>query len=118
MTYVDGYVLAVPRTKLNAYKKLAKLGAKLWMEHGALAYTESVSDDMNVHCGIPFPKMVKPRKGEVIIFSWIVFKSKADRKKVNALVMKDPRLSGFDPKKMPFDVKRMSMGGFKVLVEV
>ena len=117
MPYVDGYVLPVPTKNLNAYRAMARVGAKVWKDHGALQYRECVGDDLNVKFGMPFPKLVKAKKGETVVFSWIVFKSRAHRDRVNAAVMKDPRLAACMTKKMPFDVKRMGVGGFKVLVE-
>ena len=115
---VDGFVLVAPTQNVNAYKKLAKLGAKVWKDHGALEYRECVGDDMGVPFGVQFPKLAKAKAGETVVFSWIVYKSKADRNRINAKVMKDPRMAAAcDPKSMPFDVKKMSWGGFKVLVE-
>ena len=115
--YVDGFVLPVPKKNIPAYRRLAKIAAKVWMEHGALQYRECVGDDLAVKFGLPFPGIVKPKPGETIVFAWITFKSRAHRDRVNAKVMKDPRLTcGMDPKKMPFDCKRMSYGGFTVLV--
>lgn len=117
MPYVDGFVLVVPTKNIKAYKKLAAVGAKVWKEHGALEYRECVGDDMNVPCGLKFPKLAKAKAGETVVFSWILYRSKADRNRINARVMKDPRLAAScDPKNMPFDVKKMSWGGFKVLV--
>ena len=117
MRYVDGFVLVVPRKKLAAYKKLATLGGKVWMEHGALEYCEAVGDDLKTMCGLPFPKLAKLKKGEVVFFSWIVYRNKAHRDRVNAKVMKDPRMNAFDPADMPFDWKRMSHAGFRILVD-
>ena len=117
MSYVDGYVLPVPTKNLAAYRKMAAVGAKVWREHGALEYRECAGDDLNVKFGMPFPKLMKLKRGETAVFAWIVFKSKADRDRINARVMKDPRIQSPDPKKMPFDVKRMAYGGFTVLVE-
>jgi uncharacterized protein YbaA (DUF1428 family) len=118
MPYVDGFVLAVPKKNLPAYKRLAQKASKVWREHGALEYRECVGDDLDVKFGVPFPKLVKPRAGETVVFSWIVYKSRAHRDRVNAKVMADPRLTDMcDPKKLPFDCKRMVYGGFKVLVE-
>lgn len=119
MPYVDGFVLPIAQKNLAAYKKISKLAGKIWKEYGALEYRECASDDMNFPMGIPFPKLVKPKAGEIIVFSWILYKSKADRNKINAQVMKDPRLASMcDPKKMPFDCKRMTMGGFKTIVDM
>lgn len=118
MAYVDGFVLVVPTRNISAYRKLARIAAKVWKEHGALEYRECVGDDLKVPFGLQFPKLTKARPGETVVFSWIVYKSKAERNRINAKVMKDPRLaSSCDPKNMPFDVKKMSWGGFKVLVE-
>jgi uncharacterized protein YbaA (DUF1428 family) len=97
---------------------MAAQGGKIWREHGALEYRECAGDDLNVKFGIPFPKLLKLKRGETAVFAWIVFKSKAHRDRVNAKVMKDPRLNdSMDPKKMPFDHKRMVYGGFTVLVD-
>ncbi|UYN96827.1 MAG: DUF1428 domain-containing protein [Enhydrobacter sp.] len=115
MSYVDGYVLPVPKKNLAAYRKMARLAARVWRDHGALDYRECVGDDMNVKFGLPFAKLVKPKPGEAIVFSYVVFKSRAHRDRVNARVMSDPRLAQA-PKTMPFDFKRMAYGGFKTLV--
>lgn len=117
MSYVDGYVLPVPRKNIAAYKKLAALGGKLWMEHGAISYKECVAEDMKVKCGLPFPKIVKPKRGEVIVFAYIVFKSRKHRDAVNKKVMNDPRMAEA-PKEMPFDFKRMVSGGFETMVDL
>lgn len=114
MSYVDGYVLPVRKKHLAHYRRMARQAAKIWREHGALDYRECVADDLDVKFGLPFPKMVKPKPGETVVFSWVVFKSRAHRDKVNARVMSDPRLKM--PKVMPFDPKRMAWGGFKTLV--
>lgn len=115
--YVDGFVLAVPKRNIVAYRRMAKMGAKIWLEHGALEFRECVGDDMAVKMGMPFPRMMKTRPKETVVFSWITFKSRAHRDAVNAKVMKDPRLGDMDPKTMPFDMKRMAYGGFKILVD-
>ncbi len=116
--YVDGYVLLVPKKNLAAYKRMASMGCKVWMKHGALDYKECVGEDLNTKCGVPFTKLAKPKPGETVVFSFIVYKSRAHRDRVNAKVMKDPLMN--DPKwkdmPMPFDIKRMTFGGFKVLV--
>ena len=117
MRYVDGFVLTVPKKNLSAYRRMAAKAGKIWREHGALEYMEAAGDDLAVKFGLPFPKMAKPKNGETIVFSYIVYKSKADRNKVNAKVMKDPRLH-MDEKAMPFDPKRMAYGGFKALVDL
>ncbi len=119
MPYVDGFVLPVLKKNLKSYVKMAQLAGKIWKEHGALEYRECAGDDLDIKFGLPFPKGIKLKKGETVVFAWIVYKSKAHRDKVNALVMKDPRLGqGMEGKKMPFDVKRMLYGGFKVLVDL
>ena len=117
MKYVDGYVLPVPKKKLNIYRRIAQKAGKIWREHGALEYRECVGDDLDVKWGVPFPKQMKLKPGETVVFAWIVFTSRAHRDRVNAKVMKDPRLAAMDPKSMPFDCKRMVYGGFKVLVD-
>jgi len=117
MRYVDGYVLPVPRKNLQAYRRMAQKAGKIWREHGALEYRECVGDDLRVKWGVPFSRTVKGKRGETVVFSWIVFKSRAHRDAVNARVMKDPRLAKeMKMEPMPFDVKRMAYGGFKVLV--
>jgi uncharacterized protein YbaA (DUF1428 family) len=115
MQYVDGYLLAVPRKKLKAYLKMARLGERVWRKHGALDYKECVGDDLNTKWGTTFPKVMKLRPGETVVFSYIVFKSRAHRDRVNAKVMKDMTSMGV-PMDMPFDMKRMSYGGFKASV--
>ncbi len=117
MAYVDGFVLTVPTRKLAVYRRISTLAGKVWKAHGALEYRECVGDDLQTEHGLPFGKLVKPKRGESIVFSWIVYKSKADRKRVLKKVMADKRLK-MDPKEMPFDMKRMSYGGFKVLVDL
>ena len=115
--YVDGFVVPVPKKRLDEYKKLARKAGKVWMEHGALAFHENVADDVKPGKWTSFPQAVKLKKGEVVVFSWIVFKSRKQRDKINAKVMKDPRLEKMmNPKNMPFDGKRMFWGGFKELV--
>lgn len=117
MKYVDGYVLPIPRKNVPAYRRMAQKAAKVWRDHGALEYHECVGEDLNVKWGVPFTKNMKVKPGETVVFAYVVFKSRAHRDRVNAKVMKDPRLSEMcDPKNMPFDCKRMVYGGFKVLV--
>ncbi|WP_408953604.1 DUF1428 domain-containing protein [Lysobacter sp. Hz 25] len=117
MNYVDGYVLAVPKKNLAAYRKLASRAGKIWMEYGALQYVESVADDVKPGKTTSFPQAVKLKADEVVVFSWIVFKSRAQRDRINKKVMGDPRLADMiDPKAMPFDGKRMIFGGFKQVV--
>jgi len=118
--YVDGYVLPVPKKYLNAYRKMAAKGGKVWRKYGALEYFECVGDDMNAKwAGIKFPKTVRAKAGEKVIFSFIIFKSRAHRDSVNKKVMKDPYMdpSNFKDQPMPFDMKRMAYGGFKAIVE-
>ena len=117
MAYVDGFVLPVPRKQLAAYRRMAQLGGKVWKSHGALEYVEAVADDVKPGKHTSFPQSVKLRKGEVVIFSYVVYKSRKHRDRVLAKVMKDKRLEAYmDPKKMPFDGKRMFWGGFKPIV--
>jgi uncharacterized protein YbaA (DUF1428 family) len=118
MKYVDGYVLPVPAKHIQTYRRIARMAGKVWREHGALEYRECVGEDLNVK-GHPasFPRQFKAKRGETVIFAWIVFKSRAHRNRVNGKVMKDPRIAKMDPKTMPFDTKRMVYGGFKVLVD-
>ncbi|MGH8772740.1 MAG: DUF1428 domain-containing protein [Burkholderiales bacterium] len=118
MQYVDGFVLPVPKKNLPAYRRIAQKMGKVWREHGALEYRECVGDDVKMGKLTSFPQSVKLKPDETVVFSWIVFKSRAHRDRVNAKVMKDPRLADMmDPKALPFDGKRMVYGGFKVLVE-
>jgi uncharacterized protein YbaA (DUF1428 family) len=118
MPYVDGYLLAVPKKNLKNYVRMAQLAGEVWRDHGALEYFECSGDDLAVKCGVPFPKMMKLKPGETVVFSWIVYKSRAHRDRVNAKVMKDPRMGKMmEGMPMPFDLKRMCFGGFKVLVK-
>ena len=115
--YVDGFVLPIPKRNFAAYRRMARIAAKVWIEHGALEYRECVADDVKVGKVTSFPQSVKLKRGEVVWFSWIVYTSRRERDRINAKVMKDPRLAKMmDPKKMPFDGKRMFYGGFKVVV--
>ena len=119
MAYVDGYVLPVPDKNLQAYRRMARKAGKVWRDHGALEYRECAGDDLHVKGLVTFPRMTRLKRGETVVFSWIVFRSRAHRDRVNAKVMKDPRLAKMmDPKAMPFDVKRMVYGGFTVLVDL
>jgi uncharacterized protein YbaA (DUF1428 family) len=115
--YVDGYVIPVPRKSVNAYRREAQKAGKIWRDHGALEFRECVGDDLNVKMGLPFPRGIKIKPGETVIFSWIVYKSRAHRDSVNKKVMKDPRLVKMMDQPMPFDAKRMLYGGFKTIVE-
>ncbi len=115
--YVDGFVIPVPTKNVTAYRRMAEIGRKVWLRHGALDYRECVGDDLAVPFGLAFPKGIKTKRGETVVFAYIVFRSRAHRDKVNAKVMKDPELSaGCDPKKPPFDCARMLYGGFTTLV--
>ena len=117
MAYVDGFVLPVPRRQLAAYRKMAQLGRKVWKEHGALDYVEAVGDDVKPGKHTSFPQSVKLKKGEVVIFSYVTYKSRKHRDRVIAKVMKDKRFEPYmDPKKLPFDGRRMFWGGFKPIV--
>lgn len=116
--YVDGFVIPMAKKNLPAYKRMAKAASKIWREFGAVDYKECVGDDLAIKMGIPFPRLAKAKPGETVVFSWIVYKSKAQRDKVNAKIMKDPRIEKMMQGKPPFDVKRMSYGGFKVLVDI
>ena len=115
--YVDGFVVPVPKKNLAAYRAMARKCGKIWMEYGALHYTECVADDVKPGKRTSFPQSVKLKADEIVVFSWIVFKSRRHRDSVNAKVMKDLPIAGMDPKSMPFDGKRMFWGGFKSLVE-
>jgi len=118
MAYVDGFIVPVPKKQLGAYRSMARKAGKVWIEHGALEFHECAGDDVKPGKLTSFPQSVKLKAGEIVMFSWIVFKSRADRDRVNKKVMKDKRLADMmSPKDMPFDAKRMIYGGFKVLVE-
>ena len=119
MAYVDGFVVPVPKGKLAAYRAMARKAGKVWRELGAIDYHECVADDVTVGKRTSFPRSVKLQPGEVVVFSYIVYKTRRDRDRITKAVMKDPRLQAMmDPKKMPFDGKRMFWGGFKSLVHV
>ncbi|HLE47627.1 MAG TPA: DUF1428 domain-containing protein [Candidatus Thermoplasmatota archaeon] len=127
MTYVDGFLIPVPKAKMAAYRKFARLGAKIWMEHGALDYKECVADDpFSIYpdangnwTKVPsqFPRMAGAKRGETVVFSFIVFRSKAHRNAVNKKVLTDPRMANVDPSEMPVDMKRFGYAGFKAFVE-
>jgi uncharacterized protein YbaA (DUF1428 family) len=118
MRYVDGFVLPVPKKNLSAYRRMAQKASKVWRDNGALEFRECVGDDLRAKMGMPFARVLKLKPGETAVFSWIVFKSRAHRDRVNAKVMKDPRIAHMcDPTAMPFDAKRMAYGGFRVLVD-
>ena len=119
MPYVDGFVIPVPKRKANEYKRIARKAGKIWREHGALEYRECIAEDVKPGKLTSFPQSVRVRPGEVVWFSWIVYRSRRHRDQVNARVMKDPRLAGsMDPSKMPFDARRMIYGGFEVAVDL
>jgi len=116
--YVDGFLIAIPKDKIEEYRKISRKAGKIWKEHGALEYRETIGDDLDI-AGMPgpsFPKRIRLKENETVVFSWILYKSKAHRDRVNKKVMADPRLA-MDAKQMPFDAKRMSYGGFEVLVD-
>ena len=117
MPYVDGFVVAVPEKNLAEYKKMARKAGKIWMEHGALSYTECVGDDVPVGKVTSFTKAVNLKRGETVVFSWITYKTKRDRDAVNKKVMADPRVQ-MDMKNTPFDASRMIYGGFKPVIEL
>jgi uncharacterized protein YbaA (DUF1428 family) len=115
--YVDGFVIPIPKRKVKAYLRHARLGAKVWKEHGALGYAECLADDLSLPWGLGFGKMARLKAGETLIFSFVIYRSRADRDRVNAKAFKDPRLAALmKAGPMPFDVKRMAVGGFKELV--
>ena len=114
--YVDGFVIPIPKKNLAAYRRMAKAASKVWLEYGALEFRECVGDNLNVKMGLPFPRGINVKPGETVVFSWIVYNSRAHRDRVNAKVMKDSRFAKM-PKTMPFDEKRMLYGGFKTIVE-
>lgn len=118
MQYVDGFVVPVPKNKVAVYRRMARRAGKVWIDHGALRFVENIADDVKPGKVTSFPQAVKLRKGETVVFSFIIYKSRKDRDRINARVMKDPRLADMmNPKAMPFDGKRMFWGGFRTLVE-
>jgi uncharacterized protein YbaA (DUF1428 family) len=119
MSYVDGFLVPVPKKKLAAYRSMAAKAGKIWREHGALEFRECIADDVTWGKRTSFPRSVKQKNGETVFFSYIVYKSRADRDRINAKVMKDKRLAKMmDPKAMPFDGKRMIWGGFKTVIDL
>lgn len=116
MPYVDGFVLAVPKANIEAYKEMARLGGEVWMDHGALAYVECLGDDTPYGEVTSFPRAVQAKDDEIVVFSWIVYESREKRDEINAKVMADPRLK-HEPEKQPFDGKRMIYGGFQSFLE-
>ena len=119
MRYVDGFVIPIPKKGVPAYRKIAQKAAKFWREHGALEDVECIGDDLEITMGTTFPRQQKLKRGETVVFSWIVYRSRAHRDRVNAKVMKDPRIAKImsDAKAMPFDMERMNYGGFQVIVD-
>ena len=119
MRYVDGFLLAVPKKNVQVYRRMARQAGKVWREYGALEFRECVGDDLKIKPGVPFPRLMKLKRGETVFFSYIVFKSRSHRDRVNAKVMKDDRLAKMMAgKEMPFDLRRMAYGGFRVLVDL
>jgi uncharacterized protein YbaA (DUF1428 family) len=119
MRYVDGYVLPIAKKNLRAYRLMAQKAGRIWREHGALDYKECVGDDLNTSWGALFPQAAKVKPGETVVFAYILFKSRVHRDRVNAKVMKDPRIAASQKgKPMPFDLKRMIYGGFRVMVDL
>jgi uncharacterized protein YbaA (DUF1428 family) len=118
MAYVDGFLLAVPRKKLQVYRRISQRAGRVWRQHGALEYRECAGDDLKVKMGVSFTRVAKLKTGETAVFSWIVYKSRAHRHRVNAKVMKDPRIQKMMGAPMPFDMKRMAFGGFRVIVDL
>jgi uncharacterized protein YbaA (DUF1428 family) len=118
MAYIDGFVLPVPKKNVEAYRRLARKAGKIWKEYGALEYVECVADDVKPGKLTSFPQSVKLKPDEVVVFSYIIYKSRKQRDSINAKVMNDPRLAKMDPKTLPFDGKRMFWGGFKPIVSL
>lgn len=119
MAYVDGFVLPVPKKNLAAYRRQSQKAGRVWRDHGALEYREWVGDDLAARGMLPFPRTVRAKRDETVVFAYIVYRSRAHRDRVNKKVMADPRLaSTMDVRAMPFDVRRMAYGGFKALVDV
>lgn len=119
MRYVDGFLLAVPKKNVQAYRRMARQAGKVWREYGALEFRECIGDDLKIKPGMPFPRLMKLKRGEAVFFSYIVYKSRQHRDRVNARVMKDDRMNKLMAgKAMPFDLRRMAYGGFRVLVDL
>jgi uncharacterized protein YbaA (DUF1428 family) len=116
--YVDGFVFAVPKSKVEEYRRIARKAGKVWKEHGALEYVECIADDVTKGKVTDFPMAVKAKRNEVVGFAWITYRSRKHRDAVNEKVMADPRIAGWDPKDMPADMSRMIYGGFKAIVEL
>ena len=118
MRYIDAFVVVVPKKNLQAYRRMSQKAGRVWKKYGALEYRECAGDDLGVKFGVPFPRLVKLQRGETAVFSWIGYKSRAHRDRVNAKVIKDPEITSSMESKMPFDPKRMACGGFRVFVDV
>jgi uncharacterized protein YbaA (DUF1428 family) len=119
MAFVDGFVLPLARKNVGAYLRLSRKAGRIWKEHGALEYNECVGEDLKLRAGVPFTRVARAKPNETVVFSWILYKSRTHRDRVNRKVMKDPRLASMmDPTSMPFDVKRMVYGGFRVRVNL
>jgi uncharacterized protein YbaA (DUF1428 family) len=118
MPYVDGFVVPIPKSKVDAYRRMARKSGKIWREHGALEVKECIADDVPVGKVTSFPRSVKRKQSETVVFSWITYRSRAHRDKVNAKVMKDPRFAEMEKEAASYDMKRMIYGGFKVIVDV
>jgi uncharacterized protein YbaA (DUF1428 family) len=118
MAYVDGFVIALPRRKLPIYRRIARQAGNVWKKHGALEYRECAGDDLQTKMGVPFPRLARVKPGETVLFSWILYRNRRHRDRVNAKVMKDPRMERMMNLPMPFDIKRMAYGGFKVIVDM
>jgi uncharacterized protein YbaA (DUF1428 family) len=118
MAYVDGFLLAVPTRNLAAYRRMSRMAGKVWLSHGALSYKECAGDDVAQKGTTTFPKLLKLKKGETAVFSWIVYKSRRERDRILPKIMADKRLTSMGGKKMPFDMKRMAYGGFSMIVDM
>jgi len=118
MSYVDGFIVPVPKKKVRAYRSMARKASKVWREHGALEFRENIADDVKMGRSTSFPRSVKLKRGETVVFSYIIYRSRKERDRVLANVMKDKRLAKMmNPKAMPFDARRMIYGGFKTMVK-
>jgi uncharacterized protein YbaA (DUF1428 family) len=119
MPYIDAFVLPVARKNLAAYRRLSRKTGKIWRDHGALEFRECVGDDLATKFAVPFPRRIRLKRGETVVFSWIMYRSRAARDRINAKAMQDPRMAGMmDMNALPFDMTRMVTGGFKVFVDV
>jgi len=120
MPYIDGFVIPIPKKNVEAYRRIALKAGRIWLEHGALEYRECIGDDLDTKgMGVSFPKRMRTKRGETVAFSWIVYRSRAHRDRVNRKVMADPRIAAMmDPKDAPFDYKKMLYGGFEVIVDL